>query len=354
MKKKTNIIWELGSAYDLFCSLRVLHDPNHYGLRPAWAAGVRSRVPVEHRVILEQVQSFVFVPREWIFKLRDPKDVKTALWYLSILPPEERLLTLIEGCGVPQEVLNILINVKQRGNWTPDDQEKLRSAYQSSTTPPRAKNLIVMLELISKAFDSGEKLMAALNAYQRVFFAEEEARIDRYLTDAVSTGKGKAEQVPFEELIETLSRGVRLGAEPLVDEWIMIPSYWISPLVSINRKNDQTAFFMFGCRPPDVSLVPGELVPEGIQRPFKSLGDPTRLRILRYLAQENISPAEIARRLRLRAPTVTHHLNVLRLAGLVYLTIGEKNERLYAARMEAIDELFEGVKDFLTAHIEGD
>ena len=82
-------------------------------------------------------------------------------------------------------------------------------------------------------------------------------------------------------------------------------------------------------------------------RTIKTLGDPTRLKILRYLAQENITPAELARRLRLRAPTVTHHLNLLRLAGLVYLTLGEKGKRRYEARPDAVDEAFALLRTFL-------
>jgi DNA-binding transcriptional ArsR family regulator len=82
-------------------------------------------------------------------------------------------------------------------------------------------------------------------------------------------------------------------------------------------------------------------------RTIKTLGDPTRLRILRYLSRENITPAELARRLRLRAPTVTHHLNLLRLAGLVYLTLGEKGKRRYETRPEAVDEAFEILRTFL-------
>jgi DNA-binding transcriptional ArsR family regulator len=78
------------------------------------------------------------------------------------------------------------------------------------------------------------------------------------------------------------------------------------------------------------------------------VGDTTRLRILKYLAQENITPSEIARRLRLRAPTVTHHLNVLRLAGLVNLTLEEGNERYYKARREAIRDMFDLLDEFIS------
>jgi DNA-binding transcriptional ArsR family regulator len=118
-------------------------------------------------------------------------------------------------------------------------------------------------------------------------------------------------------------------------------------LVFFEHLSDESGIFVFGGRPHDVSLVPGDMVPDGMLRIIKTLADPTRLRILRYLARENITPAELSRRLRLRAPTVTHHLNALRLAGLVYLTLEEKNQRRYATRMDAIDEMVFGLKNFL-------
>ena len=41
----TTLIWQTGTAYDLFASLQVLHRPQEFGLRRAWAAGVRARLP---------------------------------------------------------------------------------------------------------------------------------------------------------------------------------------------------------------------------------------------------------------------------------------------------------------------
>jgi DNA-binding transcriptional ArsR family regulator len=342
----SKITWVWGTAYDLFSSIRVLHDPGHYGLRPAWAAGVRSRVPGEHRPILEEVQTFLFVPRQWILSLPMPRDGATALWYLGKLPPEQRLLTLLEGGGTPRKVLELFGQVAERGSYTPTDEEDLREAYHSVKNIPRLKNLSLMLDLFSQATDSGERYLSALKAYHRVFFAEEEIRILPFLKGAVVNGEKMAAQLPLDDLIESLSRGVRLSVEQGVSEWVFVPSYWISPLVSFDRLSDERAIFMFGCRPPEVALVPGEVVPEGMLRAFKALGDSTRLRILRYLSQEKITPAEISRRLRLRAPTVTHHLNVLRLAGLVYLTLDEDNERQYTARMDTIDELFASLRVF--------
>ena len=343
------IIWESGSAYDFFCSLRVLHEPGHYGLRPSWAAGVRSRVPSEHREILEEVQSFLFFPRSWLLSLPEPKNSETALWFLNQIPPKQRLLTLIDGSGIPKPVQEVLGEIAENGSTCDDDQEKLHQAYQNSKTPPRPKVLASMAALFSQPEVSGQRYLEALKSYHAVFFAEEENHIQHYLEEAVISAEQLASVSSLEELFETLSQGVRLGMEPTYDEWVFVPSYWISPLVSFDRLGDNRAMFLFGCRPQDVSLVSGEVVPEGVLRSFKSLGDSTRLRILKYLVQENIYPAEIARRLRLRAPTVTHHLKVLRLAGLVVLTLDENNERRYTARMDAIEEVSAKLMDFLYA-----
>jgi DNA-binding transcriptional ArsR family regulator len=92
--------------------------------------------------------------------------------------------------------------------------------------------------------------------------------------------------------------------------------------------------------------VPCEVVPDALFRALKALADPTRLRILRYLAAEPLSPAQLSRRLRLRAPTVIHHLHTLRLAGLVYLSF-EAGDRRYAARIQAVATTFDALHRFL-------
>jgi DNA-binding transcriptional ArsR family regulator len=83
-------------------------------------------------------------------------------------------------------------------------------------------------------------------------------------------------------------------------------------------------------------------------RALKALGDPTRLRILRYLMAEPLSPAQLARRLRLRAPTVIHHLDRLRMAELVHLTLEIGGERRYAARPDAVTSILSVLEEFLT------
>jgi DNA-binding transcriptional ArsR family regulator len=104
--------------------------------------------------------------------------------------------------------------------------------------------------------------------------------------------------------------------------------------------------FLFGARPADQSLIPGEVVPDALYQALKALADPTRLRILRYLTNQPMTPAELARRLRLRAPTVIHHLDSLRLARLVVVTLDAEGKR-YAVRADAVAAVCDLLSQFL-------
>ena len=106
---------------------------------------------------------------------------------------------------------------------------------------------------------------------------------------------------------------------------------------------------MFGTRPADMSLVTGEPVPDTLMRALKALADPTRLSILHYLGSETLTPAQLSRKLRLRAPTVTHHLTALRMAGLVHVTVAAGGEKMFATRMEAIQPLCGALERYLTS-----
>ncbi len=60
----------------------------------------------------------------------------------------------------------------------------------------------------------------------------------------------------------------------------------------------------------------------------------------------------LAKRLRLRAPTVIHHLNTLRLAGLVVLSFEKKGDKRYAARLNRVSEMSDQLMEFLTLESE--
>lgn len=349
------LTWDLGTAYDFFVSLHVLHEPADFGVRGVWAAGMRSRLPAADREFLEAVVGAAVwtPPISWIYELPPPKDAATALRELERVDPVDRLPTLMlprygrEGADV------ILLDVMARGEFSDEDVDALyetfRAAYKDNSLPP--KKVAAMLEWWTKPAEFGEKYLRALTAYYEVFFAEEERRIYPALQDAYREAQLLAQELSVPELLEELSQGVSIERAAQVDELILAPSFWSAPLVFLQTMEDDRMLILFGGRPEDASLIPGEVVPDALLRGLKALSDPTRLKILRYLASESLTPTQLAHRLRLRAPTVVHHLKTLRVAGLVQVKVSEGKERSYGMRQESVAAACAGLRRFLGADV---
>ena len=341
------ILWDLGTAYDLFASLHVLHRPDRFGLRPSWAAGVRSRLPAPHRKMLEDSLDMVGVPVAWLYGLPEPKDATAALGALAKLSPADRLPELALAPDLSQDMTQTLKRVYSRRAWDDAALDILCEAYQQRGRPVRPRMVVNILEWWSRPDEFGERYLAALQSYQAVFFYEEERRIRPVLEAAREEAQKRVENLDFPQLVEVLSQGALITALSDAARVVLAPSYWTTPLVVYGRISPDSMLMLFGGRPADMPLVPGELVPDALLLALKALSDPTRLRILRYLADEPQTPSQLSRRLRLRTPTMTHHLNALRLAGMVHLVVEAEGERRYTVRSEALADTFAALKHFL-------
>ncbi len=113
------------------------------------------------------------------------------------------------------------------------------------------------------------------------------------------------------------------------------PSYFTRPYNYVFAGRD---WHMFAYPLADSALDgEGSGVPAASVRLFKALGDESRLRILRLLSEGDLYLTEIAERMGLSKPTVSHHLAQLRAAGLV--TITESGSlTYYALRRDRIAE----------------
>lgn len=347
--EKTNLGWDLGTAYELFISLIVLHQPETYGLRASWAAGIRSRIPAVERKFLEEVLPFLSIPLTWLHRLAAPKDALSVLWALRQIPPAERMKTIFEVEKWNEPAVKLLPKISERRAWDENDFNAISPVLckeeKAGRNPETVKRF---LDWWAAPEQFGETYLAALQAYQQVFFADEEKRVAPILQAGLEHAQELAQKLSFPDLIAELSQGVHV--EPIADgDVILIPAYWITPLLmntELHTEEKATFVFLFGVRPANMSIIPGELVPDGLLRTLKALADPTRLKIMNYLSQEELSPSELARRLNLRPPTVTHHLSELRLAGLVNLTI-QGQEKRYTARREALPGAFNNLETFL-------
>jgi DNA-binding transcriptional ArsR family regulator len=238
-----------------------------------------------------------------------------------------------------------LQGVADRQSWDEKDLESFRELYQSRKYYT-SKHLSTILGWWSRPAEFGEIFLNALQSYYQEFFAEEERRIRSALLTSIEQAAKKAESLPLPDLIEQLSQGVHLPIEAEINQIVFSPSYWISPLIVFGKVTVERMVLVYGARPADISLVPGETIPDALLRALKALADPTRLRIMRYVSSEPMTVAQLSRKLRLRPPTVAHHMKQLRLAGMVYLSLETGGEK-YTARTEMVEAVLSNFKDFL-------
>ena len=341
------LTWDVGTAYDFFMSLEVLHHPDEYGLRASWAAGVRSRLPSAERKMLEDIQDFLWLPMHWIHNLPAPKDAASVIWAMRQIPAVERPVRLVNPYETDKQIYETMSGVVERRTWDKQDLELFRSVLEGHKKAHLAKDLPTYWDWWTRPEELGELYLSALEAYYKSFFAEEEKRIAPVLKDELERAQELAQRLNLSDLLVELSQGVHFEQSLNVDELVLVPGYWNTPLIVFPMIGPKSMLFMFGARPGDMALVPGEPVPDTLLRVLKAIADPTRLRILNYLSQDKLTPAELARRLRLRAPTVTHHLSALRLAGLVHVTLENSGEKCYSARLEAIQSTCTTLEKYL-------
>jgi DNA-binding transcriptional ArsR family regulator len=353
----TQITWDYGTAYDFFISLHVLHSHSEFGLRAAWAAGMRSRLPADDREFLElafQVHQ-LHIPFGFVHGLPAPRDAALVLKTLEAMPAEDRIVALTHEPYEDVPSQQRLMEIRARGSYTPQDVEEYRRLtidLMKKWDKPIDQRMLDSADRVlhwwASPAEFGERTLAGLRSYYEVFFAEEERRIAPALIQATEEAHELAEKIPLRDLMKELSQGLEFEDLEKNAEVVLVPSYWGTPLVFFSRIGENTMLYAWGARPVGDSLVPGEAVPDSLVRVLKALSDPTRLRILRYLEKEALTPTMLSRHLRLRPPTVLHHLGILRLAGLVYIRLSENNkDRSYAARDQAIDVACGTLKEFL-------
>src|SRR6266542_176095 len=190
------------------------------------------------------------------------------------------------------------------------------------------------------------RLAAILDAWQRPF-AEIEPRIRAMIARDVEARAADVARLAPGDLIERVTGGVRYVPEPGIDRVILAPSYFTRPYNFLFSRDGWRLY----CYPiADTALDIHDPLepPSSIVRLHRALGDPSRLRILRLLADGDRYLTEIAQALELSKPTVKHHMAQLRAAGLVILT-EEGALTYYSLRREGLDAVGADLRRFIPA-----
>ena len=75
---------------------------------------------------------------------------------------------------------------------------------------------------------------------------------------------------------------------------------------------------------------------------FKALNDPTRREILELLKEKDLTAGEIADQFNISKPSISHHLDLLRQAGLV-ISVKEGQFILYSLNTTVMDEMLKWI-----------
>jgi DNA-binding transcriptional ArsR family regulator len=199
----------------------------------------------------------------------------------------------------------------------------------------------VMPESLAELAPGARRVLHAwLPRYEQV-----EARVSRMLDRDVS-GR-RIEEAASDPLgfVERATNGIRMVPEQTVRRIVLAPTYFGRPYNSLTKVND----VQLVCYPiADSALdAAGRLAPPAATvRLYRALGDESRLRILRLLAERDRYLTELANELELSKPTISHHVAQLRSAGLVTMT-EQGNLTYYTLRRDRIDEAGPELRAFL-------
>ena len=174
---------------------------------------------------------------------------------------------------------------------------------------------------LGRLLDDPDGELRALRRVLRAWrkrFEPIEARVARMEERDVAERRADLGRLPLVDFVEQATGGVRWIPEPGTRRLYLSPSYFTRPYNYVFGGQD---WHMFAYPLAESALDGGGgAVPAASIRLFKALGDESRLRILRFLASGDLYLTEIAERMGLSKPTVSHHLALLRAAGLVTIT----------------------------------
>jgi len=130
-------------------------------------------------------------------------------------------------------------------------------------------------------------------------------------------------------------RGMRIPLSRL-ERILLVPSTFCPRRIMFYRHGAQELLFYNPLYRDGTELVEA---PESLVLGFSALADPTRLKLLKLIAREELPAQEMARRLELHESTVSRHLKFLVEAGLVARERQEGKFIIYRHNLDRIDTL---------------
>jgi DNA-binding transcriptional ArsR family regulator len=307
------------------------------------------------------------VGREWIESARarcaehDPQALSVLGRYLGDSQPgslHATLISLVAQCPEPRDTRHFLTWLETlRADLLAEvllDQEGLgadwhdlaaaalaeppseRDATGSARSRLLARYADDLRPMIKRVLDDVERaraeLLRALYVWDEAVFSSERERIIPLLQRDAAVLERERAEMPMDRFIKQAMRGVEWQRPAGCRRIVFAPSYFCRPAVYYHFWRGTLTF----CPPIEASVLEALAPPTDPREPsdhvrtfFETLGDGTRLRILRLLAEREMYLTELSEQLRLTKATTKHHMVRLRNAGLV--TLYDRDRMTYYA-----------------------
>jgi DNA-binding transcriptional ArsR family regulator len=322
-----------GSAYELVLGLRMLVDdeePGTYGVGEEWIGRTRDALGPEVLAAMERYSGGHELLFGYLLALATETPApRTAATFLTMLEATSardlRLLQLGDRLqtfrnGVARET------IARAADGGADAQRDLlegcldwqRSAYEHV--------------LARDAEEVKRDLETACRGWHDAVLHPDEQATARVLKRSARAARALAERLPVEDLIDTLTRGIRYAPEPGIRRILLVP-HVVSRPWSIFTEAGDTKIVCYGVAETQIT---GDAPPDPLVAAYKALADETRLRILRRLAEGPATLHELTAMLGLAKSTVHGHMLVLRTGGLVIADVSRKTG--YRLRRETLAE----------------
>jgi DNA-binding transcriptional ArsR family regulator len=180
-----------------------------------------------------------------------------------------------------------------------------------------------------------DRVVNVLHVWNTTYFQTiDPAILEGLASHARQLQRRLAECVP-QALIEELTNGILVEPSDEPMTVTLIPQFHKRPY---NEDACEQGGLLI-LYPADVIAPPADQPASGLLRLTRALGDESRLRMLRFVADGPCTLTEVARFIGLSQPTVHHHLVQLRAAGLVRVHFTVSGPNRYSLRPHALDQL---------------
>jgi DNA-binding transcriptional ArsR family regulator len=317
-------------TYDFLISLHVAlasaeHDYADYDVGREWIEAARKRCDDANPEALTLLGRFLGDGRSGslhatlislVWRCPEPREPLEFLAWLREFPSAKLTEVLLdqEGLGPDwAELLAATLEELAASNVGGTAYKRLLARYPEDMRPTVA----AVLDDLEGTRDA---LLAALRVWYDAVFASEQERILPMLRQEADALERRRAEMPPDSFIEQSMRGVQWQSAAGLRRIVFSPSYFCRPAVLYHVWHGTLTF----CAPlvyasPDVRRGDPRAPDEETLRFFLALGDPSRLRILRLLAERQMYLTELADRMDLTKATTKHHMVKLRDAGLVTL-----------------------------------